>query len=60
MRFLPYGIRRRLMRRRFAREWRNTEAAAFTCQAIPAWSRIRRLNDVAHVWERHPDGPRHR
>lgn len=53
-------IRRRRKRRRFARACRNAEASAFTCQAIPGWSRIRRLNDVSHVWERNPDGPRHR
>ena len=57
---IPARVRRRLKRRRFARHCRNAEASAFTTQAIPLWSRLRRLNDVTHVWERNPDGPRHR
>lgn len=55
---LPHGIRRRLKRRRFARTWRKIEAFTYQCAPVPTWSRVRRLNDVAHVWERHPERPR--
>lgn len=57
---LPHSTRRRLKRRRFARTWRKNEAFAYQCAPVPTWSRIRRLNDVARVWERHPEAPRHR
>lgn len=57
---VPQAIRRRLKRRRFARTWRKMEAFTYQCAPVPTWSRIRRLNDVAHVWERNPEGPRHR
>lgn len=60
MRLIPLALRRRLKRRRFARTWRKIEAFTYQCAPVPTWSRVRRLNNVAHVWERHPDGPRHR
>ncbi|MGX1513983.1 hypothetical protein [Streptomyces collinus] len=52
---LAHGIRRRLKRRRFARTWRKMEAFAFQCAPIPTWSRVRRMNDLAGVWLRHPE-----
>jgi hypothetical protein len=60
MRHLPHSIRRRLKRRRFARHARHAEALAYQCAPVWTWSRIRRLNHASHVWEPHPDGPRHR
>lgn len=60
MNLLPQSLRRRLKRRRFARQWRKIEAFAYQCAPVPTWSRVRRLNDVAHVWERNPDRGRHR
>ncbi len=60
MRLIPHALRRRLKRRRFARTWRKIEAFTYQCAPVPTWSRVRRLNNVAHIWERHPDGPRHR
>lgn len=60
MNLLPTRIRRRLKRRRFARTWRKIEAFTYQCAPVPTWSRVRRLNAVAHVWERNPDRGRHR
>jgi hypothetical protein len=52
---IPRTLRRRLKRRRFARTWRKMEAFTYQCAPTPTWSRVRRLNDVAHVWERRPE-----
>lgn len=57
MPLLPLSVRRRLKRRQFARQWRKIEAFALECAPAPTWSRIRRLNNIAHVWERHPEKP---
>lgn len=58
MPLLPAPIRRRLKRRRFARTWRHMEAFTYQCAPYPTWQRIRRLNDLARVWQRRPERPR--
>lgn len=55
MTLLPHGVRRRLKRWRFARQWRKVEAFAYQCAPVPTWSRIRRMNDVSGVWLRRPE-----
>lgn len=55
MNLLPHGLRRRLKRWRFAREWRGCEAFTFQCAPVPTWSRVRRMNDLSGVWLRRPE-----
>ncbi|MGW3971147.1 hypothetical protein ACWEFD_17845 [Streptomyces ardesiacus] len=60
MHLLPTLARRHLKRWRFARTWRRNEAFLFQCAPAPTWSRVRRINDAAHVWRRFPERPRGR
>jgi hypothetical protein len=56
--FVPLAVRRRVKRWKHARTWRRIEVFTFNCAPVPTWCRIRRWNDAAHIWRRHPERPR--
>lgn len=59
MRELRHTLRRRLKRKRWAREQRDTEARAFCHGMIWQWHAVRAFNALSRVYEPFTDPDRH-